>query len=201
MWWSLTRSHHCLMTQISPSLLLSTCCVRWLSEWKYLPTNYQEEGNFLQNFHLKCIYLTLLWIKFAPCGMLKFWRNDKIFATLALPDWVFRMLGGKMTDTWCQLSFEGIQPSVNIKVGHITIMMTFALHHRPNATLSGHWMCSKSHLMAANNCINRQDCPLMQCTLQEWARPRNSNVCSGHSAAIHEHICGSLKGHASFSPD
>ena len=31
--------------------------------------------------------------------------------------------------------------------------------------------------MPANNCINRQDCPLMHCTPQEWARPKNSNVC------------------------
>ena len=47
-------------------------------------------------------------------------------------DWGYRMLGGKMTDAWCQLSFEGIQPSVNIKVGRI-IMMTFALYHGPHA--------------------------------------------------------------------
>ena len=53
--------------------------------------------------------------------------------TRFLQPWLFltEMLGGKMTDTWCQLSFEGIQPSVNIKVGHITIMMTFALHQGP----------------------------------------------------------------------
>ena len=31
--------------------------------------------------------------------------------------------------------------------------------------------------MPANNCINRQDCPLMHCTPQQWARPKNSSVC------------------------
>ena len=89
----------------------------------------------LSRFHLKCIYLKIVGIKFAPSGMLKILAEWQYFCNPASScwDWGVRMLGGKMTDTWCQLSFEGIQPSVNIKVGHIIIMMTFAPHHGPHA--------------------------------------------------------------------
>ena len=79
-WWSLTRSRQArplapcapvgLMTQISLSLLLSTCCVMRLSEWKYLPTNYQEEV-FTEFPPPEVHSFDTTRIKLAPCGMLK----------------------------------------------------------------------------------------------------------------------------------